>query len=170
MPVTGVENVRGRSLPDGRGSVTNDISQYRAVTVSERSFNRRTLFFAMVPLRLGAQDSGDRTAITEMFGAVAASLSADNPAAAMKWFDPAMPRIEPLRAAFHALVEKFEVASAISILSLENRTVVLDWFLELKSRGSSAPVERRRSNVKCQVGRKGKAWRIVNLEPVEYFE
>ena len=119
---------------------------------------------------MAAEESGDRTAITEMFAAVAASLSEDNPSAALKWFDPAMPSIGPLRTALIALVEKFEVSSAISILSIENGSVVLDWFLELKARGSFALVERRRANVKCQVGKKGKSWRIVSLDPIPFFE
>lgn len=136
----------------------------------EALFGRRALLFALAPIGLAADESGDRTAITEMFGAVAASLSEDNPTAAMKWFESSMPRLERLRTTLFALVEKFEVSSAISILSIEKEVVVLDWFLELKSRNSSAPVERRRANIQCSVGKKGKTWRIKSVEPIEFFE
>ena len=128
------------------------------------------ILLALLPLSLAADDTADRTAITEMFGTVAASLSEESPTAAMKWFDSAMPGHERLRTNLFALVDKFEVSSAISILSIEKDVVVLDWYLELKSRNSSAPVERRRSNIKCTVAKRGKAWRILNLEPVEFFE
>ena len=132
--------------------------------------SRRSVLLVLAPLCFAADENADRTAITEMFGTVAASLSEENPTAALKWFDPSMPRIDRLRTTLSAMVDKYEISSAISILSIESDLVVLDWFLELKSRNSSAPVERRRSNIKCSVGKKGKAWRILNLEPVEFFE
>ena len=135
-----------------------------------QSLTRRTFFFALVSFQVVADESGDRTAITEMFAAVAASLSEDNPSAALKWFDPSMSSIGQLRAALFALVEKYEVSSAISILSIENGNVVLDWFLELKSRGSFAPVVRRRADIKCQIVKKGKSWRIISLDPIQFFE
>ena len=117
-----------------------------------------------------ADESADRADIVEMFGAVAASLSEDNPIAAMKSVDSSMPGRDALQRSFVALVEKFEVASAISILSLDGPAVVLDWFLELKLRGSTEPVDRRRANISCQVGKKGKGWRIFKLEPVSFFQ
>jgi hypothetical protein len=132
--------------------------------------SRRSLLLGLVPLGLTADNDADRTAITEMFGAVAAALSEENPAAAVKWFDPSMPRLERLKTDLNALVDRFEVSSEISILALENRIVVLDWFLELKSRGLPTPVERRRQNIKCSVGKQEKGWRILSLEPVEFFE
>ncbi len=133
--------------------------------------SRRSLLLALVPLGLlAADESADRTAITEMFGTVAASLSEGNPDAALKWFDPSMPGLDRLKTSLAALVAKAEVSSAISILSIAKDVVVLDWFLELKTRGSSAPVERRRSKVECSVGKRGKHLRILRLEPVEFFE
>ena len=54
------------------------------------------ILLALLPLSLAADDTADRTAITEMFGTVAASLSEESPTAAMKWFDSAMPGHERL--------------------------------------------------------------------------
>ena len=105
-----------------------------------------------------------------MFGAVAASLSEDNPLAAIKWMDSSMPGRDVLLRTFVALVEKFEVSSAISILSVDGSTVVLDWFLELKLRGSTEPVDRHRANITCEVGKKKNLWRILKLEPVSFFQ
>jgi len=140
------------------------------VTGLDLLFSRRTALLALVPVGLVADEREDRTAITEMFGSVAASLSEENPTAAVKWFDPAMPHFDQIRTALFALVEKYEVSSVISVLSIENNALILDWFLELKSRNSPAPVLRRRTNIKCSVGKKGKAWRILSMEPVEFFE
>jgi len=133
------------------------------------ALNRRAFCFAILPLAAVADDSSDRTDITEMFGAVAASLSEDNPLAAMRWFEASMPGRAVLLRSLTALVEKYEVSSAISILSFEGSSLVLDWFLELKLRGSTEPVDRRRSNVSCDVAKKGKRWCITKMEPISFL-
>ena len=84
------------------------------VTGLDLLFSRRTALLALVPVGLVADEREDRTAITEMFGSVAASLSEENPTAAVKWFDPAMTHFDQIRTALFALVEKYEVSSASS--------------------------------------------------------
>ena len=134
------------------------------------ALNRRAFCFAILPLAAAPDDHTDRTDVTEMFGAFAASLSEENPLAAMKWVDPAMPGRETLQRVLVSLVEKYEVSTAISMLSMDVPEVRLDWFLELKLRGSTEPVERRRMNIRCEVEKKKNGWRIKKMEPVSFFQ
>ena len=140
------------------------------------ALSRRKLVFALIPVGLMADESTDRADISEMLGSVVGSLSEENPMAAMHWFAPQMPNRGKLEALLTALVEKFEVSSSISILQFATDQVLIDWFLELKSRGSFEPVQRRRANIKCYVGKIGKVskrdsgWRITKLEPLSLFE
>ena len=138
--------------------------------------SRRELIFSLAPAVLVAGGDDDRTAISEMLGSLVGSLSEDNAIAAMKWFAPEMPNRDKLQRQLTALVEKYEVSASISILSYGKGDLLLDWFLELKVRNSEATVDRRRANIKCRVGKVGKVgkrdsgWRILNLEPDQFFE
>ncbi len=83
-------------------------------------------------------------------------------------FDPKMPGYGKLRDEVQALVAAVQVGSAIEIVSDEGddqkRSLELDWVLEIEGQ------QPRRKIVKCRIERQGKKWKIVALEPVDFFK
>ena len=49
------------------------------------------------------------------------------------------------------------------------RQLELDWFLQIRSKLATGPLERRRDKVTCRLERKKKRWKVVSLEPVKFF-
>ncbi len=129
---------------------------------------RRRLFL-LLPLaaRLWA-DSAQQ--VYDLFDKIATALSASEPTGFLEGFDRAMPTFEKLARYVQAITSQSDVVSSIDVLSNEGndqeRTVELDWLLQLSGEGQTV---RRRQTVKCRVRREKKKWKIVSLEPVEFF-
>jgi hypothetical protein len=132
---------------------------------------RRALLLLSLPLAAGFGADPAQEVLDLITGA-AASLSAGNAAAFLAAFDPAMPGYEKLRANITALQRQAEVQSFIDLVEDEGddrrRTLELDWVLRIR-REQEATASRREQRVKCRVEKSGKKWRIVALEPLEFF-
>jgi hypothetical protein len=111
--------------------------------------------------------------VVDLFTEMASALSESNAAAFLKPIDRAMKDYQKLESYIVALTAQAEVQSSIEFLTDEGdeqaRTVGLDWFLELRSRQATGPLERRRERVTCQLARVKKSWKIKSLDPVELF-
>jgi hypothetical protein len=111
--------------------------------------------------------------VTEIFTTLAAALSDGNAVAFMRPFDAAMPGYGSLRANITALVAENEVTSSLEFLGDEGddaaRTVRVDWLVQIRGRGETGPLVRRREAVTCRLERRGKTWVITSMEPRTLF-
>ena len=85
-----------------------------------------------------------------------------------------MPGYAKLRENVTALIAQGEVQSLIDPLENEGddrrRTVEFQWTLRMqRGQEQSASCARREQVVKCKVEKRGGKWRIVELEPIEFF-
>ena len=103
---------------------------------------------------------------------LAASLTAGNAQEFLAAFDRAMPGYDKLRANVTALVRQGEIQSYIDIVKNEGddraRTIEMTWELRVQREGD-AIASRREARVTCKLEKQEKKWRIVGMEPVEWF-
>ena len=129
---------------------------------------RRVFLFASLAGPLVA-DVSDQ--IYNLFISMATALSGAEPDRFLQAFDHAMPDYEKLSRYIEAITSQSDIVSSIDILSDEGdekaRTVELDWLLQLTA--PLMPVVRRRQKIKCRVARQGRKWKVVSLDPVEFF-
>jgi hypothetical protein len=131
---------------------------------------RRWLLFVPIVLCFGADPAQEAW---DLLTQAATALGERNPGAFLAAFDPAMPGYEKLRADVTALLRSAEVQSSVELESDEGggeaRSMELDWLLKIRPEQEATPSTRRQQQVKCQLRKTGKKWRIVALEPLEFF-
>ena len=114
-----------------------------------------------------------RQEIIDLFTTMASALSEGNGLAFLDHVDHAMPDYGNLEKYILALAAQNEVMSSIDVLKDEGdahtHTAELDWFLQIRSREQSGPLERRRQIVHCRLERPKKKWKVMALEPVSFF-
>jgi hypothetical protein len=114
-----------------------------------------------------------RQEIMNLLTAMASALSEGDGMAFLDYVDHSMRDYEKLARNILALTAQNEVASSIDLLKEDgdehSRSAELDWFLQIRSREQTGPLERRRQTVKCGLERGKKKWKIVSLEPVSFF-
>jgi murein L,D-transpeptidase YcbB/YkuD len=129
---------------------------------------RRTLLLATTLLF-----ADTRQEVMDVFASMAAALSEGNPSAFVRAVDPSMPGYASLARNVNALATQNEVTSAIEIAKQEGddraQTVELDWLLEIRGKDQSHVFVRRQAIVKCRAERLKGRWRVVSLEPVDFF-
>jgi hypothetical protein len=111
--------------------------------------------------------------VLDLIADLAASLSAGDVALFLQAFDPRMPGFAKLRENVTGLIAQGDVQSFIDPLEDEGderrRVAQFDWTL-LMHRGQEATSFARREQVlKFSVEKRGGKWRIVGLEPIEFF-
>jgi len=152
--------------------------EHRRLCLAAQPFSRRVflaLLAAPLPLcRPGAAGAADaHQEVFDLFTEMASALSEGNALAFLKPIDRAMPDYQKLQDNVGALVAQNDLASSIEVLKEQGnekrREVELDWFLEIRSHEIHGPYERRRQIVKCRLERDKKKWKIVALEPVDFF-
>jgi hypothetical protein len=72
------------------------------------------------------------------------------------------------------LLAAHDIGSTIEVVNDEGddqkRSLDLDWLLVISEKNSgNGRKETRRKVLKCRIERQGKQWKIVALEPVEFF-
>ena len=152
--------------------------EHRRSCLVGQPFSRRVflaLLAAPLPLcRPGAAGAADsHQEVFDLLTEMASALSEGNALAFLKPIDRAMPDYQKLQDNVVVLVAQNDLASSIEVLKDEGddkrRRVELDWFLELRSHEIHGPYERRRKVVKCRLERDKKKWKIVALEPADFF-
>ena len=125
----------------------------------------KTLLLLFAAVAAQAQTPKD---VVELFGGVAEALSSNEPGDFLDHFDRNMPGYGVLRDEIRALLDGSDVGSSIEIVTDEGndrrRTLQLDWLLQINR---DAP---RRQIEKCAIERQGRKWKIVALDPVEFFK
>jgi hypothetical protein len=126
---------------------------------------------AMAPCIASAEVPAD---VLQSIAAAAAALESDDVISFLEQFDRTMPNYAALRTNVEGLLGASQVVSAIEPISNEGdnlkQTVELDWLLGINEKNQSGMrKETRRGIVKCGLELQGKRWKIVALEPVDFF-
>ena len=126
-----------------------------------------------IPLAVCCHAADVAQEVVDLIADLAAALSAGNVTLFLQAFDPKMPGYAKLRENVTGLIAQGDVQSFIDPLEDEGderrRVVQFDWTL-LMHRGQEATSYARREKVlKFTVEKRGGKWRIVELEPVEFF-
>jgi hypothetical protein len=127
----------------------------------------------MVPLAACCRAADPAREVLDVMADVASALSAGNVTLFLKAFDPKMPGYVKLRENVTGLMAQGEVQSLIDPLEDEGddrrRVAQFHWTLRLERGPQSASFLRREQVVKCSLEKRGGKWRIVELEPIEFF-
>jgi hypothetical protein len=114
-----------------------------------------------------------RSDVVDLFASIASALTAVNPAQFMAAFDKDMPDYDKLKDQITALANQAEITSSIEPIKDEGdeaqRSVDLDWYLEVRSLYPNGPIIHRRDVIHCDIRKQGKHWKIVSLKPLEFF-
>jgi hypothetical protein len=127
----------------------------------------------LIPLATCCRAADPAQEVLDLVADAAASLSAGSVPRFLKAFDPAMQGYAKLRENVTGLVALGDVQSLIDLLEDEGddrrRTVQFRWTLRLQRGEQSASFTRREQVVKCRVEKQRGKWRIVGLEPIDFF-
>ena len=111
--------------------------------------------------------------VIDLFASMAAALSESNPQVFLRAVDPAMPGYARLAAEVNALAMQNALSNSVVIARQEgddrSQVVELDWLLEITGKAESHVFVRRETMVKCRVERQGKRWRVVAIDPADFF-
>jgi hypothetical protein len=131
---------------------------------------RRLLLLAILVSKLSADP---RQEIYDLLGSMASGLSEGTPSQFLEKFDRSMKGYAELAANIRAMVAQRDVLSSIDLVDDagddQARTVRVDWLLQLADRQNSAAVERRQTTVVVKLVKQKRKWRIVSLEPLDFF-
>jgi hypothetical protein len=132
---------------------------------------RRVLL--LVPFAVCCRAADPAQEVLDLVADAAGSLSAGNVLLFMKAFDPAMSGYTKLRENVTELIALGEVQSLIDLVEDEgddrHRVQQFRWTLRMKRGEQSASFERREQVVKCTAEKRSGKWRIVGLDPIEFF-
>jgi hypothetical protein len=117
--------------------------------------------------------AGAREDIQDLFATMGAALTTPNAARFMAAFDKKMPGFDQLSRDIAALTNQAEVSSSIEPIKNEGdeseRSVDLDWYLEIRSLQQAGPITHRREVIHCELKKQKSGWKIVALKPLEFF-
>ena len=109
----------------------------------------------------------------DVVATMAAALAEPNDAAFMKPISKSLEQHDLIHRQVRALVQTNNVVSSVSPLSNEGdekqRTVEVDWYLEIQPQTAGAAVAQRRESVKLTLVKTGKRWMITALTPIAFF-
>ena len=132
---------------------------------------RRLLLLAIAATALARGDT--QQDLIDLFASMASALSESNPDVFLRAIDPSMPGYERLAANVNALATQNALSNSIEIVSQTGddrvQDVELDWLLEISGKGQSRVFVRREVIVKCRLERQKKKWRVVALDPADFF-
>jgi len=125
----------------------------------------------VVPLVVFAEVPAD---VLRLFTDAAEALANDDASGFLDQFDRNMPGYATLRANVEGLLNASEAISTVETISDQGddgkRSLELDWLLALNEKNAAGGrKETRRGILKCSVERQGKRWKIVALEPIDFF-
>jgi hypothetical protein len=97
-----------------------------------------------------------------------------SPALFLDHFDASMPGFTKLREYVEELTARADVGSVIEVASESGderkREMQLDWVLEIQDKTLTQDRPPRRELIKCTIEKKGKKWKFVAFEPIEFFK
>ena len=132
---------------------------------------RRLFLLTIAATALAPGDTSQE--LIDLFASMASALSESNPDVFLRAIDPAMPGYDRFAANVRALAAQNALSNSIEIASQKGddrvQVVELDWLLDIRGKGGSLLFVRREVIVECRVERQKKKWRIVALEPADFF-
>jgi hypothetical protein len=140
---------------------------------------RRAFWLLPIAVCLAADPAQE---VLDLFTSLAASLSANNASEFMSAFDRRMPGYEKLQGYVNALVGPklpddtflINTENYVDVVSDEgdaqHRTVELNWRMRIKHKIDGTAQVSREQKLKCTLEKSGKKWKIVAMEPIEYFK
>ncbi|MCX6632034.1 MAG: hypothetical protein NTW28_30870 [Candidatus Solibacter sp.] len=132
---------------------------------------RRALFLLPLAARCRAADPARE--VLDLLADAAASLSAGDVPRFLKSFDPAMAGFAKLRENVTGLIAQGDVQSVIDPLQDEGdgfrRVAQFHWTLRQQRGQQATSSARRQQVVTCRVEKQRGKWRIVGLDPIEFF-
>jgi hypothetical protein len=127
----------------------------------------------LLPLAACCRAADPAREVLDLIADAAASLSAGNAGLFLKAFDPKMAGYAKLRENVTGLIAQGDVQSLIDPLEDEGddrrRVEQFHWTLRIQRGQQATSSVRREQVVKCTVEKQGGKWRIVELEPIEFF-
>ena len=131
----------------------------------------RGALFLMAAVLLFAEPPAD---VLELFRQAADALANDDANTFLAKFDRNMTDYTTFRDEIIGLLAAHDVGSTIEIVNDEGddqkRSLDLDWLLVISEKNSvNGTKETRRRVLKCRIERQGKQWKIMGLEPVDFF-
>jgi hypothetical protein len=136
------------------------------------AIGRRAAAIAFVAFSL-AQARADRAAdVRSQLEAVAAALTAGNPAEAMTVFDKSCANYTEISNYFEGLTSAFQIANEIDVLdeqdSAAETKVTVNWTITLIDLGSNY-TERRQGEINVRLLLKDQKWKIAGFAPTAIF-
>jgi hypothetical protein len=132
---------------------------------------RRFFLLAILATSLARADTPQE--LMDLFASMASALSEGNPGVFLRAIDPSMPGYERFAANIYALATQNALSNSIDIITQKGddrvQDVELDWLLDISGTGQSQVFVRRELMVKCRLERQKKKWRIVALDPADFF-
>jgi hypothetical protein len=111
--------------------------------------------------------------ILNVFTSMAAALSDSNISEFMNAFDKDLPGYGKLKNDITALITEADISSSVEPIKDEGgdrtHTMDLDWFLQVRSQLPDGPIVNRREIIHCELQKQGKHWKIVSLQPMDFF-
>jgi len=111
--------------------------------------------------------------LTEAAAGDEQDMPAANAAKFMDAFDPSMPGYAQLKDNVLAMEQSGDVESGVDLVKNEGddreRTIEVDWLLNVVSRETNVAAVQRHQQVTCRLEKQGKKWRITSLEPRTLF-
>jgi hypothetical protein len=131
---------------------------------------RRLFLLAVLAPALTADP---RQEIYDLLGAMANALSEGSTSRFLEPFDRTMQGYEDLAADVNARTAQTEVSSSIELVDdtgdAERRTVRVDWLLQIRDKENQASKVRRQKTIQFRFEKQKRKWRIVSLEPHDFF-
>ena len=113
------------------------------------------------------------TEIVAVFASMAGALADSNVSEFMKPCDQDMPDYDTLKAEIGSLLTGNQVSSSIEPIKEDGddtkRSVDLDWYLQIRNQLDNGPITVRRKVIHCELRKEGKHWKIVSLQPIDFF-
>ena len=109
----------------------------------------------------------------DVVATMAAALAEPNDAAFMKPIAKSFEQHDLVQREVRGLLQTNAVVSSVSPVANDGddkqRTVEVDWYMEIQPQSPGARVQQRREAVKLTLVKTGKRWMITAMSPVEFF-
>jgi hypothetical protein len=114
-----------------------------------------------------------RQEVYDLLASMATGLSEENPEQFLQAFDHSMRGYPDLAVNVQALVAELDVLSAIELVADSgddrHRTVTVNWLMQLTQKRDRVGSIRREKNINIRLEKPKKKWRIVSMEPLDFF-
>ncbi len=131
---------------------------------------RRAFLLSLIAPALAADP---RQEIYDLFGSLASALTDGEPEQFLAAFDRSMKGYEDFAANVRALVAQMDVTSTVELVDdagdARHRAVKFDWLMQLANKNDRVSVIRRQQTITCRLEKQKRKWRIVSLEPLDFF-